>query len=184
MDGLRSAIGIGGAKGAGSHTGLNLLPTTKLVTLQTILTFVREGLRKHGLSMAGGRLSRRRGDDVPLNKTPFPKGLFHAYESQHARTTRHPLEVGYVGVKGKSSTQVAIETSTEEYLGGDIVNDWYVADVDWAEGNQDMSAWDVARLDVNGLESGVDNVDVGAALAVGAFAFFVLTPRPTISPSC
>ncbi len=156
MEGLRSAIGIGGAKGAGSSTGMNLLPTTKLVTLQTILTFVREGLKNSGIPIAGG--GGRREEDVPLNKAPFPKGMFDRYE-KNIVYTKHPLEEG----KGKRRNIIA---EGEEFLDGKTVNDWYVQNVDWAEGNEDMSAWDLGRLDSDAKGEEGGGMDGGLTLAV------------------
>jgi hypothetical protein len=155
MEGLRSAIGIGGAKGAGSSTGMNLLPTTKLVTLQTILTFVKEGLKKSGIAIAGGV---GRAEDVPMNKTPFPKGMFDRYE-KNIVYTKHPLEEE----KGKRRK---ITTEIEEYLNGGNANDWFIQDVEWAEGNEDMSGWDLGRLDGDGKGEEGGGMDSGSTLAV------------------
>ncbi len=162
MEGLRSAIGIGGSKGAGSHTGLNLLPATKLVTLQTILTFIRQAMTKHGLPIAGAGSVRRK--KVALKQTPFPVGIFEAYEDG-SWSTSHPLGPHISGQQLARNRVLAVQP--DPFLGPDSMNDWGIADLDWAEGAADVASWDVKRLSGDGDgELAESEGDVGNVLAV------------------
>lgn len=186
LDGLRLVAGIGGRAGEGGQNGLNLLPGSKLVILDTLLAFVRAGLGKQGFikddSDATTTTEKGKGKSARGSAAKdllFPEEIFAAFESRYPTTSR--ISSTSVNGKGKGRqapllpiTKLSDATFAET---GALFDGWLVSQF-YGEGmGMDMeggAGWDLASVGrfveagVGG-ESGGD--EVGQALAVRTVFF-------------
>ncbi|KAJ9122970.1 hypothetical protein QFC24_004008 [Naganishia onofrii] len=196
LDGLRLVAGIGGRAGEGGQNGLNLLPGSKLVILDTLLAFVRAGLGKQGFVKGGaeggwvgdkGKGKGAGGKGVAAKDLVVPQEIFTAFEPRYPTTHRISTSTSTstpVNGKGKAKQQPPLlsiaklsdlafaETGAlfDGWLVGQFIADGMLMDVEGGGG------WDLASVAVGGgggggRFGGVDAGDgtgdeVGQALAV------------------
>ncbi|KAJ9108480.1 hypothetical protein QFC20_003386 [Naganishia adeliensis] len=126
LDGLRLVAGIGGRAGEGGQNGLNLLPKSKLVILDTLLAFVKAGLRKQRLLKAapvGGKDARASG----IKDLQVPVEMFDPFQARYVTINR--LTRSDVKGKGRELLPIArISDSAVEEIGqrfdGWLVQAW------------------------------------------------------------
>lgn len=153
LDGLRLVAGIGGRAGEGGQSGLNLLPRSKLVILDTLLAFVKAGFGKQGLYRAAAAGARGAGaKDLRL-----PGGMFDSFAG------RYPC-VGRLDGKGKAREVVPIARIGEDAQGrGQLFDGWLVQAWEAVSVLEDAGMWDLSAVGKQVEESGES---VGQALSV------------------
>lgn len=163
LDGLRLVAGIGGRAGEGGQNGLNLLPKSKLVILDTLLAFVKAGLRKQRLLKAapvGGKDARASG----MKDLQVPVEMFDPFQARYVTINR--LTRSDAKGKGRELLPIArISDSAVEEIGqrfdGWLVQAWEAEAVLGDAGMWDLAS--VGRVDEDAGEN------VGQALSVSRY---------------
>lgn len=162
LDGLRLVAGIGGRAGEGGQNGLNLLPKSKLVILETLLAFVKAGLRKQGF--VKGKEGSRTAAPTDLQ---VPSEIFSPFQP------RYPI-IDRTSSKGKAPEPIPLARLSDVAFAerGALFDGWFVGA--W-EGEGTMmetmeGGWDLGSVAQRGEEEGGENV--GEALSVSSRIFF------------
>lgn len=163
LDGLRLVAGIGGRAGEGGQNGLNLLPKSKLVILDTLLAFVKAGLRKQGLlkaAAAAGAGKDARGSG--MKDLQVPVEIFDPFSPRYPSINR--LTRSDAKGKGREVMPIArISDSAGDEMGqrfeGWLVQAWEAEAV-----LGDAGMWNLASVGRGVDEDAGENV--GQALSV------------------
>lgn len=164
LDGLRLVAGIGGRAGEGGQNGLNLLPKSKLVILDTLLAFVKGGLRKQGMLKGSGREGRVSATAQDLQ---FPVEIFEPFQPRYPSVDRLSATTRYDS-KGKGREVLSVSRLGDAAVAetGQLFDGWLVSQ--W--GDETLidtipdGLWNLASIGQRGEEEGGENV--GQALSV------------------
>ncbi|GHJ88879.1 hypothetical protein NliqN6_5281 [Naganishia liquefaciens] len=167
LDGLRLVAGIGGRAGEGGQNGLNLLPTSKLVILETLLAFVKSGLRKQG--MRGSTAAREGRASTAAQDLQVPSDIFEPFQPRYPVVDRlsSTTTTGTRQDKGKGREILPLarlsDTAVDE--SGQLFDGWLVAQWDQTgcDGDTQNGLWSLASIGRRAEDAEEENI--GQALS-------------------
>lgn len=165
LEGLRLAAGIGGRAGEGGHNGQQMLPSSKLVVLRALESFVSAALRKQGLldplhALADGDNQAQRAGS---RTTRFPVEIFRRFQPSHYNS-RLPLASKLSGKRGdEDELKLADWQRMTDPWGAGAADGWLVGGDAWA----DTPGWSMADL---GQAANRDRAIVDEAISVSFLA--------------
>lgn len=166
LDGLRLVAGIGGRAGEGGQNGLNLLPGSKRVILETLLAFVKAGLRKQGLLTGSGR-DGRAAAAAAAQDLQVPLEIFEPFQARYPVVDRLASAARYDKGKGREVLPLSRLSDAAVQEKGQLFEGWLVTQWDQTVCDAgDDALWTLSSIGQRGEEAGDENI--GQALSVRA----------------